>query len=81
MVNFDPQHDAIELDNFANARAALQSQSPITSGAHGNAVIELGHNDSTTLPGMTADRPQASLQTTVPLHAGRAVRLVSLKIG
>jgi hypothetical protein len=40
----------------------------ITTDAHGYAVIELGHNDSITVPGMTANYLQAHLQSLVHLH-------------
>src|SRR6202034_1172594 len=46
IVNFNPQHDTIELDHFANAQTVQELQSLITPDAHGNAVIDLGHGDS-----------------------------------
>jgi VCBS repeat-containing protein len=49
IVNFNPQNDTIELDHFANAQTVQQLQSLITTDSHGDAIIELGHNDSITL--------------------------------
>jgi hypothetical protein len=40
----------------------------ISTDVHGDAVIELGHNDSITLPGMAASYLQAHLQSLVHLH-------------
>ena len=54
VLNFDPNHDTIELDHFANAQTVQQLESLITADAHGDAVIALGHNDSITLAGVTA---------------------------
>ncbi len=56
IVNFNPQHDTIELDHFANAQSMLELGALITNDVHGNAVIDLGNHDSITLPGMTAAR-------------------------
>ncbi len=66
--NFTPQSDTIELDHFANMQHAQESMAAVTSDAHGDAVIELGHNDSVTIPGMTASFLQAHLQSLVHLH-------------
>jgi Legume lectin domain len=68
IVNFDPQHDTIELDHFANAQTVQELQSLITTDAHGDAVIDLGHNDSITLPGMSPAQLHAALQSVVHLH-------------
>ncbi len=68
IVNFNPQVDTIELDNFANIPNVQQLASLITTDTHGNAMIELGHNDSVTVPGMTASYLQAHLQSLVHLH-------------
>jgi hypothetical protein len=68
IVNFNPKVDTIELDHFANAQTVQQLQALVTSNAHGDAVIDLGHNDSITLPGMTAAQLQAVLQSAVHLH-------------
>ena len=68
IVNFNPQADTIELDHFANAQSIQELASLITTDAHGDAVIDLGHNDSITLPGMTANYLQAHLQSLVHLH-------------
>jgi hypothetical protein len=66
--NFTPQSDTIELDHFANMQHAQELTAAVTSDAHGDAVIELGHNDSVTIPGMTASFLQAHLQSLVHLH-------------
>jgi hypothetical protein len=63
IVNFDPQHDTIELDHFANAQSVQQLESLITADAHGDAVIALGHNDSITVAGVTAAQLQQLAQT------------------
>jgi len=68
IINFNPQADTIELDHFANVQSVQQLASLITADAHGDAVIELGHNDSITIPGTTASYLQAHLQSLVHLH-------------
>jgi hypothetical protein len=68
IINFNPQADTIELDHFANVQSVQQLASLITTDAHGDAVIELGHNDSITLPGVTTSYLQAHLQSLVHLH-------------
>jgi hypothetical protein len=68
IINFNPQHDTIELDHFANAQTVQELQALITPDMHGDAVINLGHNDSITLPGMTPAELQAVLQSAVHLH-------------
>ncbi len=68
IANFNPQHDTIELDHFANAQTMQELQSLITTDNHGHAVIDLGHHDSITLPGMTAAELHAMLQSAVHLH-------------
>ena len=68
IVNFNPQADTIELDHFANVQTIQELASLITTDAHGDAVIELGHNDSITLPGMNATELHAVLQSVVHLH-------------
>jgi hypothetical protein len=67
IANFDPQHDTIELDHFGNAQTVAELQSLITSDAHGNAVIDLSHTDSITLPGMSPAELHAALQNVVHL--------------
>ena len=62
IVNFNAQNDTIELDHFANARTIQELQSLISTDIHGNAVIDFGHNDSVTLPGITADQLQHIVQ-------------------
>jgi hypothetical protein len=66
--NFDPLHDAIELDHFANAQTMEQPMPLIAADAHSNAVIELGHSDSFTVVGWTPQQLQAALNSVVHLH-------------
>ncbi len=68
IVNFNPQSDSIELNGFSNIQSEQQLASLITNDAHGDAELNLGHNDSVTLPGMTAAELHAVLQTAVHLH-------------
>jgi hypothetical protein len=70
IVNFNPQHDTIELDHFANVQNVQELAALVTSNAHGDAVIDLGgtSHDSITLPGLTPAQMQAMLQTTVHIH-------------
>jgi len=63
IVNFDPTHDTIELDHFANIQSVQQLESLITSDAHGDAVIALGHHDSITVAGVTAAHLQQAAQS------------------
>ena len=67
IINFNAQVDTIELDHFANAQSIQQLASMITSDAHGDAVIDLGHHDSIIIPGVTANYLQAHLQSLVHL--------------
>jgi hypothetical protein len=68
IVNFNASgSDTIELDNFANIKNVQQLASLITTDAHGNAVIELGHDDSITLPGVTANYLHTHLHSLVHL--------------
>ena len=48
----DPQQKFLELDHFANAQAVQELQALISTDAHGDAVINLGHDDSVTLAGV-----------------------------
>jgi hypothetical protein len=66
--NFNPQVDTIELAHFANVQNVQQLAAAITPDAHGDAVLELGHNDSIAIPGMTPSYLQAHLQSLVHLH-------------
>jgi hypothetical protein len=68
IFNFNPQTESIELDHFANIQSMQHLGSLITTDAHGDAVIELGHNDSITVPGITANYLQAHLQSLLHLH-------------
>ena len=65
--NFNPRADTLELDHFANVQNIQQLAALIGTDAHGDAVIELGHNDSITLPGVTQSYLQAHLQSLVHL--------------
>jgi hypothetical protein len=60
--NFNPQQDTIELDHFTNAQTIQEVQSLITTSAHGDAVISLGHNDSVTVAGETPTQLQQLIQ-------------------
>ena len=68
VVNFNPQHDTIELNHFADAQTVQELQSLISTDAHGDMVITLGHNDSITLPGLTGPQLEHILSTAVHLH-------------
>ena len=68
IVNFNPQADTIELDHFANVQNAQALAAVVTTDVHGDAVVELGHGDSITIPGMTPSYLQAHLQSLVHLH-------------
>ena len=68
IINFNPQQDIIGLDHFANVQTMQQLASLITSDAHGDAMIELGHSDSITIPGVTQTFLQAHLEALVRLH-------------
>ena len=65
--NFNPRADTLEFDHFANVQNIQQLAALIGTDAHGDAVIELGHNDSITLPGVTQSYLQAHLQSLVHL--------------
>lgn len=66
ILNFNPQQDTIELDHFANVQTV---QSLITTDVHGDALINLGHNDSVTLVGVTpAELQQVAQAGHVLLH-------------
>jgi hypothetical protein len=67
IANFHTQSDAIDLHGFANVQSAQQLASLITTDAHGNALIELGHHDSIDIPGVTASYLQQHLQSLVHL--------------
>jgi hypothetical protein len=67
--NFNPQHDSIELDHFANIQNVQELAAAITPDVHGNAVLELGHGDSIAIPGVSATFLQQNIQSLVHLHA------------
>jgi hypothetical protein len=67
IANFNPLADTIELEHFANLQNVQQLAALVTPDAHGDAVIELGHHDSITLPGVTQSYLQAHLQSLVHL--------------
>jgi hypothetical protein len=62
ITDFNPQQDTLELNNFANVQTAQQLQALITTDAHGDAVIDLGHNDSITVAGVTDAQLQQVIQ-------------------
>ena len=68
VTNFHPKADTIELDHFANVESVQQLASQITTDVQGDALIALGHHDSITLPGMSANYLQAHLSSLVHLH-------------
>ena len=68
IVNFNPRANTIELDKFANAQTLSQLASLITTDIHGDAMIELGHHDSLTIPGLTQTYLQAHIESLVRLH-------------
>ena len=62
VTNFNPQQDTIELDHFGNAQTVQELQALISTDVHGDAVINLGHNDSITLAGVTDAQLQHIIQ-------------------
>jgi hypothetical protein len=68
ILNFNPQADTIDLNAFHNIQSEQQLLSLITNDAQGDAMIDLGHHDSVSLPGVTAAQLLAVLQSAVHLH-------------
>jgi fibronectin-binding autotransporter adhesin len=68
ITNFNPQADTIELNHFANVQNTQQLAAAITTDAHGDAVIDLGHSDSITVAGVSGTYLQQHLQSMVHLH-------------
>lgn len=68
IADFNPLNDTIELDHFANIQNTQELEAAITTDAHGDAVIALGHNDSIAIPGVSASYLQQHLQSLVHLH-------------
>ena len=69
IANFNPQQDKLELDHFADAQTVQELQSLITTDAHGDALINLGHGDSVTLANTTTTQLQQAIQANhVLLH-------------
>ncbi len=62
LLNFNPQHDTIELDHFANVQTVQQLQSLVTVNAHDEPVIDLGNHDSVTLANTTQTQLQQAIQ-------------------
>ena len=58
-----------QLSHFANIHNVQELAAAITPDAHDNAVLELGHGDSITIPGVSATFLQQNLQSLVHLHA------------
>ena len=67
--NFNPQHNSIELDHFANIQNVQELAAAIPPDVHGGAVLELGHGDSIAIPGVSATFLQQNIQSLVHLHA------------
>ena len=61
-TNFNWQQGTIEFDQFATAQTVQELESLITTDTHGDAVINLGHNDSITLTGTTTTELQQAIQ-------------------
>jgi len=59
--NFNAQ-DTIELDHFANVQTVQELQSLVTTDTHGDALINLGHNDSTTFADTTPTQLHQAIQ-------------------
>jgi len=66
--NAHPQQEASELFSSMNIRSMQQLSSIISTDAHGDAVIELGHDHSVAIPGVAAGYLEAHLQSLVHLH-------------
>jgi hypothetical protein len=62
IANFDPKQDTIELDHFNSAQTVQELESLITTNPHGDAAINLGHNDSVTVAGETPTQLQQLIQ-------------------
>jgi hypothetical protein len=63
VTNFNPQHDVIELDHFANVQTVQELESLITTDTHGYAQIDLGQHDSITFVNTTTTQLQQAIQT------------------
>ncbi len=68
ITNFNPQADTIELDHFANVQNTQALAAAISTDAHGDAVIDLGHSDSVTVAGVSGTYLQQHLASMVHLH-------------
>jgi hypothetical protein len=62
LSNGNAQQDTIELDQSAHAQTIQELQSLITTDAHGDALINLGHHDSVTPIGTTTPELQQLIQ-------------------
>ncbi len=67
VTSFNAQQDTLALDHFANVQTVQELQALISTDIHGDAVINLGHNDSVTLAGVT----DTQLQQVI--HAGHVL--------
>jgi hypothetical protein len=67
IVNFNPQADTIELHGFNDIQSMQQLASLIATDVQGDAVLNLGHGDSITLPGMSPTELHTVLQSAVHL--------------
>jgi hypothetical protein len=69
IANFNPQQDTLSFEHFTQAQTVQELQTLITTDTQGDAVINLGHNDSVTIAGVTtAQLQQAILSGHVLLH-------------
>ena len=62
VANFNWQQDTMELDHFTDAQTIQQLQSLVSADSHGDAVIDLGHNDSVTFQGVSTQQLQQVIQ-------------------
>jgi hypothetical protein len=67
VANFNPQQDTLEFNNFVNVQTVQELQALISTDEHGDAVIDLGHNDRITVAGVT----DSQLQQVI--HAGHVL--------
>src|SRR6185312_9348805 len=68
LVNFDVQHDSIDLSHFETIQSMQQLTSMTTANAYGDAVIDLGNHDSITIAGLSPAHLQQAMQSAVHLH-------------
>ena len=61
--------DTIELDKFSNIHSISDVLHHLSTDAHGNAVVDLGHHDSITFQGINAATIQANAMHMFILHS------------